>query len=380
MALRLVATCGRGLEDLLLAEAEALGVAEARAERGAVLFSGSWPDCWRANWRLRTANRVLIELAAWPAPDGPALTRGARELVLRRGSGWDGVEPADLFDPNLTLSVRASSASSRVRDVRWAALTVKDGLVDGQRQRFGRRSRVDRGSADLPLRLRLFRDRATLLLDTSGDPLDRRGYRTTTGPAPVREQLAAACVLAAGISDGPVVDPMCGTGTLLVEAGWIALGRAPGNLRKRWLFEGLPGFDRQCFETIRKEPLPVPAPSIRLVGVDHERVAVASAGESLARAGLTSRADLIVGDAFDFEPPEGPGLVVVNPPHGERLEAELSDWKRLGDLLKRRYTGWRAVVLAGGPSLGKWIGLKPTLRIPVSSGPLDARILVFDLY
>jgi putative N6-adenine-specific DNA methylase len=380
MALQLVATCGRGLEELLLAEVAALGVAEARAERGAVLFSGSWPDCWRANWRLRTANRVLVELAGWPAPDGGALTRGARELVRRREPGWDGVEPAELFDPSRSISVRASSASSSVRDVRWAALTVKDGLVDGQRQRFGRRSRVDRDSADLPLRLRLFRNRATLLLDTSGDPLDRRGYRTTTGPAPVREQLAAACVLAAGVPDGPVVDPMCGTGTLLVEAGWIALGRPPGNLRRKWLFADLPGFDRQRFEAIRSEPLPVPAPSIRLVGVDHERTAVAAASGALTRAGLTDRAALIVGDAFSFEPPEGPGLVVVNPPHGERLAADQEDWKRLGDLLKQRYTGWRAVVLAGGPSQGKWIGLKPARRIPVSTGPHEARILLFDLY
>jgi putative N6-adenine-specific DNA methylase len=379
MELQLVATCARGLEEILLAEVEALGVAEARAERGAVLFSGAWADCWRANWRLRTANRVLVELASWPGPDGPALTRGARDLVHRQ-SGWDGVGPADLFDPSRSLSVRASSASSRVRDVRWAALTVKDGLVDGQRQRFGRRAQVDRQSADLPLRLRLFRDRATLLLDTSGAPLDRRGYRTVTGPAPIREQLAAACVLAAGMTDGPVVDPMCGTGTLLVEAGWIALGRAPGNLRKRWLFEDLPGFDRRRFEAIRNEVLPVPAPSIRMIGIDHDHAAVAAASDSLTTAGLLGRSDLMVGDAFSFEPPEGPGLVVVNPPHGERLTAEREDWKRLGDLLKQRYKGWRAVVLAGGPSLGKWIGLKPARRIPVSSGPLEARILLFDLY
>jgi putative N6-adenine-specific DNA methylase len=210
--------------------------------------------------------------------------------------------------------------------------------------------------------------------------LDRRGYRTTTGAAPVREQLAAACVLAAGVSDGPVVDPMCGTGTLLVEAGWIALGRAPGSLRRRWLFEGLPGFDRRSFDAIRNEPLPIPAPAVHLIGVDRERSAVAAATDCLTRAGLNDRADLTVGDSFSFEPPEGPGLVVVNPPHGERLAAEEADWKRLGDLLKQRYTGWRAVVLAGGPSRGKWIGLKPSRRIPVTSGRLEARILLFDLY
>lgn len=380
MTLRLVATCGRGLEELLLAEVAALGAAHMQAERGAVLFAGSWPECWRANWRLRTANRVLVELASWPAREGRDLEAGARDLVHRNDQSWDGVRPADLFDPSRSLSVRASSADSRIRDVRWAALKVKDGLVDGQRLRFGRRSSVDRDSAGLPLRLRLFRDRATLLLDTSGDPLDRRGYRTTTGPAPVREQLAAACALAAGVTDGPVVDPMCGTGTLLVEAGWIALGRAPGNLRERWLFEGLPGFERHRFDAIRSELLPAPAPSVQLFGVDLDRTALDAARGSLTRAGLMDNAELVAGDAFDFSPPGGPGLVVVNPPHGERLAADRGDWQRLGDLLKQRYRGWRAVVLAGGPSRGKWIGLKPARRIPVSIGPLEARILLFDLY
>jgi 23S rRNA G2445 N2-methylase RlmL len=380
MTLNLVATCGLGLEELLLAELTDMRVAGARSERGAVAFSGSWPDCWRANWRLRTANRVLVELESWPAPDGAALAAGAHELVNSPTRVWDGVDPEALFDPRRTLSVRASSAQSQVRDVRWAALKVKDGLVDGQRQRFGRRSSVDRDAARLPLRLRLFRDRATLFLDTSGQPLDRRGYRSTGGPAPVREQLAAACVLAAGICDGPVVDPMCGTGTLLIEAGWIALGRAPGALRQRWVFEGFPGFDRHRFASIREEPLQIPGESVHLVGIERDPKAVAAARKNLARAGLAERSEVGVGDAFEYRPPSEPGLVVVNPPHGERLEAGREDWARLGDLLKQRFTGWRAVVLAGGPSRGKWIGLKPSRRIPVFSGPLEARILVFDLY
>jgi putative N6-adenine-specific DNA methylase len=349
-------------------------------ERGAVEFRGTWSDCWRANWRLRTANRVLVELASWQAADGDALASGAKKLLYSTKPGWDGVGAAELFNPDRTLSVRASSAQSQVRDVRWAALKVKDGLVDGQRKRFGRRSSVDRDTAHLRLRLRLFRDRATLFLDSSGEPLDRRGYRSSTGPAPMREQLAAACVLAAGVGDGPIVDPMCGTGTLLVEAGWIALGRAPGNLRRRWLFEGLPGFDSRVFDAIRSEQIPQLSPSARLIGVDHNRAAVKSARATLARAGLADQTEVTLGDAFDFEPPTGPGLVVVNPPHGERLEADRDDWKRLGDLLKKRYAGWRAVVLAGGSSRGKWIGLKPSRRIPVFSGPLEARILVFDLY
>jgi putative N6-adenine-specific DNA methylase len=380
MALGVVVTCALGLEELLARELQAVGVARPAVERGAVTFSGSWEDCWRANWRLRTANRVLVELGSWAARSGKALAYGARDLVGRDDSSYDGIAARELFHPSRSLSVRATVSASVVRDVRWAALTVKDGIVDGQRLVHGRRSSVDRGAAQLPLRLRLHRDRATLLLDSSGVPLDRRGYRANSGIAPVREQLAAACVLAADEWSGPVFDPMCGSGTLLVEAGWIAVGRAPGCLRRSWVFQGLPGFDHDRFRAVRAEPVPAVAPDVQLRGSDLSSASVALARDSLGRAGLADRSRVSTADAFVVEPPPGPGLVVVNPPHGERMEAERADWKRLGDLLKRRFAGWRAVVLAGGASRGKWIGLRPSRRLPVTTGPLAARILVFDLF
>ena len=174
---------------------------------------------------------------------------------------------------------------------------------------------------------------------------------------------------------------MCGSGTLLAEAAWLALGRAPGCLRTGWAFERLPNFDREAFAAIRAEPLPAPGPDVRLYGADTDREAIAAARLNLAQAGLGERARLAPADAFELEPPEGPGLLLVNPPYGERLEEEPAQWRRLGDLLKQRYAGWRAVVLAGGPSRGKQIGLRPRPpRIPVRNGPLDARILTFDLY
>ncbi len=380
MPLRLVATCALGLEAILAGELAALGVAGARKGTGAVTFEGGWPEAWRANWRLRTANRVLVELGSWPAADGDVLAAGAGALVASRRS-WGGVPAGDLFDPGRTLAVRATASRSQVRDVRWAALKVKDGVVDAQRRRFGRRASVARRDPDLPLRLWLHEDRATLLLDTSGEPLDRRGYRLATATATLRETLAAAAVLATGWDGrGPVVDPMCGAGTLLAEAAWIALGRPPGALRRGWAFERLPGFESRAFAAIRTEPLPAPGPEVRLYGTDLDPAALAAAEENLARAGLAERTVLLEQDGLDFAPPPGPGLLLVNPPYGERLEGEPELWGHLGDLLKRRYTGWRAAVLAGDPGRGKWIGLKPRLRLPVKNGPLDARILVFDLY
>jgi len=373
--LSLVATCVLGLEEILEGELRALGAADLTREKGAVTFTGSWEDCWRANWRLRTANRVLVEIGSWDGRDGAELAAGARALVSRQR------DLGTLFHPDRSFVIQATCTASTIHDARWVALSVKDGLVDGQRDRWGRRASVDREDPELHLRVRLIRDRATLLLDTSGEPLDRRGYRAVTTSAPVREQLAAACVLASGWDGrGPVVDPMCGSGTLLVEAGWLALGRAPGHLRQHWAFERLPGFDERAFARIRREPIPAPGPDVRLVGNDVSGEAIRAARANLERAGVLGHALLTRGDAFEVEPPPGPGLVVVNPPHGERIGTDTERWKALGDLLKQRFKGWKAAVLAGGPDRGKHIGLRPKRRIPVMNGPLEARILVFELF
>lgn len=391
-ALALVATCALGLEDFVAEELAALlpgRAAGLEKSRGAVTFPGDWTDVYRANWRLRTANRVLVEIASFDGADGEALYQGARALVL----GGDRFGPsgalgwfADLLHPDRTFSIQATVAGSEIHDSRWAALKVKDGIVDAQRERWGRRANVEREDPDLALRLRLHRDRATLLLDTSGEPLDRRGYRVDGGIAPVREHLAAACVLAAGWDGlGAIVDPMCGAGTLLIEAGDIALGRAPGRLRKSFAFERLPGFDPRRYARVRAEAIPaLAAPEgLALFGNDQSANALAAARANLERAGLLDRAHLTRGDAFALEAPAPPpGLLLVNPPHGHRLEepGEPGDlWRQLGDLLKQRFRGYRAVVLAG-ETHGKGIGLKPKRRIPIWNGPLEGRILIFDLY
>lgn len=382
MTLQLVATCAADLEDFLEDELKSLGIEELRKDRGAVTFSGTWEDVWRANWRLRTANRVLVELGSFHGGDGDALRAGARNLVRRR-SDWDGVAAGALFSTSHTFAVSASSRASEIRDTRWIALTVKDGIVDGQRDRYGRRASVDKADPDVHLRVYLYKNHATLLLDTSGEPLDRRGYRKTSVGAPVRENLAAACVLAAGPKgwEKPVVvDPMCGTGTLLAEAASVALGWAPNRLRDDWAFATLPGFDAERFAAIQAEPIPAPSPDVRLVGLDRNAEAVEATRENLAAAGLADRAEIQRGDAFRFEPPDGPGLVMINPPYGERIREEPAQWKRLGDLLKQRYAGYRAVVLAGGETLGKPLGLRPERRIPARAGKIEVRILTLDLY
>jgi putative N6-adenine-specific DNA methylase len=380
VSLRLVATCALGLEEFLEVELKKLGVSSCSRQRGAVTFSGTWEDVLQTNWRLRIANRVLVELADWDGSSAEALEDGAGRLV-ESSRAWDGLRAAKLFDPRHSFAIRATTARSHIRDTRWVGLKVKDGIVDAQRRRFGRRASIDRKDPDTRLRVWLSGDRATLLLDTSGDPLDRRGYRVATTEAPVRETLAAACILASGWNgEGPVVDPMCGSGTLLAEAAAVALDLAPSRLRRRWAFERLPGYGQDAWEALRREGSRVPETGLRLFGVDQSPAAVEAASTNLRKAGLAGLSSLEVGDAYSFQPPAGPGLLVVNPAYGERLEENRDQWPRLGDLMKQRYAGWKAVVLAGGEGLGKHIGLRPSRRIPVRNGPLDARILLFDLY
>ena len=380
-ALRLTATCGLGLEELLADELGRLTNRPLERQRGAVGFEGTWPDVWRANWRLRVANRVLVELGTWKAETGEELARGAAELVRRQDLSWDGLRCAELFDPSRTLALRSTASASTVTDTRWINVSVKDGLVDAQRQIHGRRSSVDRKRPDLPLRVWLQRNRATLLLDTSGEPLDRRGYRVESTTAPLRENLAAACVLASKWGGaGPVVDPMCGSGTLLAEAASVALARPAGLHRRGWAFERLPGFEASAWDAIRAEPRTAIGPEVELYGADVDPQALEAARKNLRAAALARRTTLTHGDAWEIEPPREPGLLLINPPYGARLESPRDQWRGLGDLMKQRYKGWRAVVLAGDPDRGKHIGLRPSRRLPVRNGPLDARILVFDLY
>ncbi len=315
------------------------------------------------------------------APDDDQLAEGARAFLLRNRGAAPGIEGRALFLPDRTFALHASVSRSRIRDVRWASLRVKDGLVDAQRELFGRRASIARKNPDLPLRLRIDQDRATLLLDSSGDPLDRRGYRLSSGPAPVREQLAAACVLASGWKgSGPVVDPMCGTGTLLVEAAWIALGWAPGRLRDHWAFERFPSFDRSLFLRLRGSEETPDSTSLKLLGNDISEEAVTAANRNLGRAGVKDYARLVRGDASELRPPEGaPGLLVVNPPYGDRMDRARDSEQVLGALLSRRFTGWKAVVLAGDSRRGRGLRLRPEHSIPVRNGPIEARILVFDL-
>ena len=352
--MKLVATCGAGLEGLLAEELRGLGH-EVSEEIGAVTFEGSAEQAVDAALDLRTANRVLLELGGWAASREEDLYRGALKLVRARED--------ELFHPRRSLAIRASSSASHLADARYIALKAKDAIVDAQRERHGRRADIDRDDPGLPLRLRLHRNRATLLLDLCGLPLDRRGYREVTTAAPLRETLAAAAILASGWDGvGPVVDPMCGSGTLLAEAAWIARGLSPQTLRGRFAFLDLPGFPRRPQRTAS-------GPAPELYGGDLSVPALEATRQNLRKAGL--RVKLRRGDALDTRPPAPRGLLALNPPYGHRLQGV--DWADLGRWLEA-WSSWHVVVVAGEtPGLD----LEPARVLHVRNGPLQVRVLSF---
>ncbi len=369
----LVATCTRGLEEVLRLELVGLGHDNAACGRGVVAFFGDLAAVYRANLRLRTAMRVLRTVAAGPAA-------GREQLYeLAAGVAWE-----EAFAQGKTFAVESAGRGSGFASSAFAALTVKDAIVDRLRARWGTRPDVARADPDLLVHLHLVEERADIALDSSGEPLSHRGYRPRGGPAPLSETLAAGVLLLAGY-DGtqPLLDPMAGTGTIAIEAALMATNSAPC-LRRRFACERWPvhapallAAERQRASGERR-----PAP-FAIVAGDRDPRAVAAALRNAREAGVADAVDVVERDALDLTPP-GPGtLIVCNPPYGERLgeTGALTElYRGLGDAFKRRGTGATAWLLVGNPALAKAVGLRPSRRIVLFNGPIECRLLRYDLY
>jgi putative N6-adenine-specific DNA methylase len=372
------ATCARGVEEALAGELRALGTPGIQAERGGVLFRGTLEDAWRANLWLRTAHHVLLSLGELSAPSGDALYAAARRV------SWQ-----DHLTPRMTFAVRCTRGGRRDEEAlghtHFAALRVKDAIADVMRERAGARPSVDTRSPDLVVHLHLEGRRGRLYLDTSGDSLHRRGYRPGGSEAPLKETLAAALLLHAEWDTRmPLCDPMCGSGTILVEAALLGHGVAPG-LQRRFGFERWLGFDARRYARLRAEAAAARRGSGPvLAGSDRSARAIDLARRSLRATGLDGTVAWRVCDLTDARPAAPPpGLVVCNPPYGARLEdpGELTAlYGRLGDTLKQHFAGHTAFVLTGALAHIGAIGLSPSRRIVLFNGPIECRLLRFELY
>jgi putative N6-adenine-specific DNA methylase len=369
----LVATCSRGLEEVVQAELLALGHSATRATRGAVEFSGGLEALYRANLWLRGATRVLVRLASGVVSSREDLYRLAAEV------SWE-----EVVAPGQTMAVAVAGRHPAFANTSVAALVVKDALVDRLRRVRGQRPDVDRRDPAVRVQLHLAPGEVTLHLDASGEPLSHRGYRRHGGPAPLSEALAAGALLLAGY-DGtaPFLDPMCGSGTIAIEAALIATGTAPGLQRgfafQRWWFHDpvlWAGLVERARASSRRAPAPIHASDV-------DEAAVRATGRHARRAGVGEWIEVQRRDARQFSLP-GPGTVILtNPPYGERLgerDRLRPFYRELGDALKTRAVGATAWLLVGDRELAKEVGLRASRRIPLFNGPIECRLLRFDLF
>lgn len=338
-------------------------------------FKGKREDAWRANLWLRTGRRVLWPLGSFPAPDAESLYAGTRALP------W-----GDLLSPEKTFAVSASVRDSAFNHSGFVALKVKDAIADVMREKTGRRPDVDRVDPDVAVVAHVASGVCHVSLDTSGSPLHKRGYRVKSVTAPLNETLAAGILLLMAY-DGSVsfADPFCGSGTLCIEAGLIATRTAPGLLRKgRFGFERWPGFKPEAWRKMVQEARESRRPArVAVMGSDRDRGAIVAAMANAEAAGLEADVRFERRSVESFQPPDVRGLIATNPPYGEHVGTDQdlpALYGDLGDVLKRRCSGWRAAVLAGNPALGKCIALHPKRKIPLFNGPMECRLFVYELY
>jgi 23S rRNA (guanine2445-N2)-methyltransferase / 23S rRNA (guanine2069-N7)-methyltransferase len=376
------ATTAKAMESLLADELRELGATEVEPRRAGVAWRGSQETAYRAVLWSRIANRVLLPLTEFAAPTPQALYAGARAI------GW-----AEHIAPGRTLAVDCSVSQSRITHSHYAALKTKDAIVDQLREQRGSRPDVDVQRADVRVNVYLHDDRAVVSIDLSGASQHRRGYRAVGTAAPLKENLAAAILRLAewprrAQAGEPLVDPMSGSGTIALEAALIAGDVAPGLRRDYVGCAGWRGHDAALWARLRREAELRARQGLRRLppihAYDADARAVRAAAANLARADLGGRVHIERRALADCAPIAArgggtdSGLLVTNPPYGERLGdvAALGPlYEQLGDLLRRRFPGWTGYVLTGAPALAKRIGLRPSRRIVLYNGAIECRLL-----
>jgi 23S rRNA (guanine2445-N2)-methyltransferase / 23S rRNA (guanine2069-N7)-methyltransferase len=386
-------TCAPGIEPTLHAEMRALRFGRVERQVGGVRFEGTLADAWRANLWLRTAVRVLLRVSRFEARDADQLYKGVQEVEWSR-----------FLRSNGTFVVDAHSSESALDHTLFIEQRVKDSVADQFRAANGARPSVAKDDPDLSLHVHLFKDRCTLSADTSGESLHKRGWRKFQGRAPLAETLAAALVLESGWDRrSPIVDPFCGSGTILIEAALIAANVAPGLFRERFAFERWPGHDEAAWkrfcESVRAEAYSpsksssdrgtIPSPRLKspprsaLLGFDASADTISGAIENVRSAGLDGCIEITTQRAEDFAPKRGwNAWIITNPPYGERVGEErdlLSLYQRFGRTLREQAAGYHVALLSGNLSLTRALGISPERRIAWKNGAIDCECLLFDL-
>ena len=367
------ATCPRGLEAALAAELTAVGAKEVKPVAGGVAFSATTEVRYRANLESRLATRVLKRVAYRRYRNEQQVFETAYDVP------WH-----TLFDVERSIRVDINASRSPLKSLEFTTLRIKDAVCDRFRAESGRRPDVDTRDPDVRIHAHVDAEHLSLYLDTSGEPLYKRGYRVQPSEAPLRENLAAGLIALSGWQpDEAFLDPMCGSGTLPIEAAMLGLNIAPG-IGRGFGFERLKDFDDSLWHRVREAAVARSQPdrAIEIHGSDQLGREVEGARANVLAAGLEGRIQLKQAQVTDLRPFKPGGVIVMNPPYGVRLgeESGLSAlYPQIGDWLKKHYAGWRAYILSADTALAKGMHLKASRRTPLFNGALECRLYEYRM-
>lgn len=369
---KLIAKTFMGLEPVLAQELIQLGANNVETGRRMVSFTGDKEMMYRANFQLHTAIRILKPIHTFKA-------RSAEEVY----DEIQKIEWSNYLDNKKTFSVDSVVYSEEFRNSRFVTYKVKDAIVDWFREKTGTRPNISVSNPDIRLNIHIAEDDATLSLDSSGESLHRRGYRQESVEAPLNEVLAAGMILMTGWKgDTDFIDPMCGSGTIAIEAALIARNISPGVFRKEFAFEKWADFDQELFDTIYNDDSKEREFTHHIYGYDIDMKAVNTARINVKAAGLSKEVTIEQADFKDFQTPTEKSIMVTNPPYGERISTPnlLATYKMIGERLKHTFAGNDAWILSYREECFEQIGLKPSIKIPVFNGSLECEFRKYALF
>lgn len=362
-----------GLENVLAEELTAMGALNVEPLYRAVSFEGNKELMYKANYCCRTALRILKPITSFVARNELALYNNIFKIQ------WH-----EIFNINETFAIDAVTSGNYFTHSQYAALKVKDAIADEFREHFGARPSVDVEDPDLRINVHIENEKVTVSFDSSGESLHKRGYRKNVDKAPMNEVLAAGLIKLTGWKcDSNFVDCMCGSGTLPIEAAMLAMGLPAGFFRKKWGFMTWHDFDKELWQNVMLDAgAEMEEFNYEILASDRSAKAVEIARANIENAHMHYDIKLSKQDMFEMVPPEGGGIMIINPPYGERLEEKdiVTLYKGIGDALKKNFKGFEAWIISSNKDALKLIGLKPSKKIDVYNGPLECKFEKFDIF
>ena len=368
----LIAKTFMGLEPVLAKELTQLGANDVEIGRRMVSFTGDKELMYRANFQLHTAIRILKPIHHFKARSADDVYEEIKKIDWTEYLGTD-----------KTFTVDSVVFSEEFRHSKFVSYKVKDAIVDQFREKTGKRPNISVANPDIRLNMHIAEDKCTLSLDSSGESLHRRGYRQESVEAPLNEVLAAGMILLSGWQgDTDFIDPMCGSGTLIIEAALIARNMAPGLFRKEYAFEKWPDFDADLFDEIYNDEILEREFNHKIYGYDIDMKAVNTARLNVKAAGLSDIISVEQQDFKDFTQPQNKSIIITNPPYGERISTPdlMGTYKMIGERLKHQFKGNDAWVLSYREECFDQIGLKPSIKIPLYNGSLECEFRKYQMF